>query len=190
LPAGAESIKVRGTWTLNVVSGDVASLVTNPDMIRAVQIAVAGQVGVASDRVEVTLSEGNASRRLRGSVGADDAAPRRLEGELVAAYVVTFAADEQGIQDANAAANVYNDVTEQELTGALQSAMSTVLLGDTFTLVVQSFDTPSLTVEASDPTTTQSSEITSPALPRAAPLSMAAQLVMGIAVLAVSRVLV
>eukprot|EP00404_Azadinium_spinosum_P025403 CAMPEP_0180689428 /NCGR_PEP_ID=MMETSP1037_2-20121125/74500_1 /TAXON_ID=632150 /ORGANISM="Azadinium spinosum, Strain 3D9" /LENGTH=614 /DNA_ID=CAMNT_0022720317 /DNA_START=34 /DNA_END=1879 /DNA_ORIENTATION=- len=194
VPASAGSIQVKGMWTLEVVSGDAVSLVTNPDMVMAVQLAVAGQVGVASDLVEVTLSEGSLSRRLRSAIGARDAQPRRLEGQMVAAYVITFPADEQGISDANAAADGFSGTTAQQLTSALESAMSSIsgLLGDTFTLVVKAFDAPSLVIVAasSTQTTTLQSGVMSPALPRSAPLSITVQLVVVIVVLAMSKVMV
>merc|ERR1719456_1682729 len=95
MPAGAGSIEVRGTWTLKVVSGEMESLVNNPDMITAVQLAVASQVGVEPDLVALSLSVGSASRRLRGVVAGTPAGgatpgrtggatPRRLEGVIVA----------------------------------------------------------------------------------------------------------
>lgn len=187
---------MTGTWTLQVVSGDVASLVANPSMVEAVQIAVATQVGVEPDMVQVTLSEGSAARRLRGVVAeapAGAAARRRLAGTMVATYVITYPADEQGISDANGVTDALGDATEAQLTSALQSAIAAVpeLLGDTFTLVVQAFDAPAIVIVpvSQAVSTTDPRKAASWALPRAAPFGMAARLAVAAAVLASSGAL-
>jgi hypothetical protein len=181
---------------LEVVSGDVATLVSDPQMKQAVQLAVATKVGVGLDLVEVTLSEGSSSRRLRGAVGGvltDGSASRRLAGQVLATYVITFPADAQGLSNANAAADVFSATTEEQLTSSLQSAMASVsdTLGDTFTLVVQAFDAPSLVTVQVSPTSTTSVQQgeASWALPQAAPIGLVARLAVTVVVLAASSAL-
>lgn len=176
---------------MEVVSGDVASLVANPGMAEAVQLAIATEVGVEQRMVQVTLEAG-AARRLRGTALLEGAARRRLEGVMVASYVITYPADEQGISDAKSAAGAFEAKTEAQLTSALQSAIATVpdLLGEAFTLVVQTFDAPALVIVTASPSGSTTDPLGAPsAAPGAARLGLVARLAVAAAVVAASTAL-